>query len=138
MTDTAKLKSIKVPFGYIAAVHAEEKDQFAGREELKNVYQSILRGGDNFWVIETYNPPISQNNWANIDSLEFRNDRLSHRSTYLDVPKEWLGVQFIAEAEHLKIINEKAYKHEYLGFAVGTGGNVFANLSIRRIFRCRD
>ena len=29
--DPMKLKSVKVPFGYIAVTHFEEKDQFAGR-----------------------------------------------------------------------------------------------------------
>jgi hypothetical protein len=27
-----KLKSVKVPFGYIGITHFEEKDQFAGRK----------------------------------------------------------------------------------------------------------
>lgn len=133
LDDKAKIKSIKVSFGYIAIVHAEEKDQYAGREELRNVYQSVMRGGDKFWIFETYNPPISQNNWANMDSLINRPDRLTHKSTYLEVPKEWLGEQFILEAEHLKSINEKAYNHEYLGMAVGTGGNVFDNVVTKQI-----
>lgn len=32
--DPMKIKSIKVPFGYIAVTHFEEKDQFAGRSEI--------------------------------------------------------------------------------------------------------
>ena len=32
--DPMKIKSIKVPFGYIAVTHFEEKDQFAGRADL--------------------------------------------------------------------------------------------------------
>ena len=45
----------------------------------------------------------------------------------------WLGEQFIADAEHLKAVNEQAYRHEYLGEAVGTGGEVFVNLRLRDI-----
>ena len=41
------------------------------------------------------------------------------------------GAQFLAEAEHLKETDERAYRHEYLGEAVGTGGNVFENLELR-------
>ena len=131
--DPMKIKSIKVPFGYIAVTHFEEKDQFAGRAEIRNILQSTMRGGSMFWNFESYNPPISRDNWANKDSLEERADRLCHKSTYLQAPPEWLGEQFLAEAEHLKATDERAYQHEYLGIPVGTGGNVFENLELREI-----
>ena len=131
--DPMKIKSIKVPFGYIAITHFEEKDQFAGRAEIRTILQSTMRGGAKFWNFESYNPPISRDNWANKDSLEERPDRLSHKSTYLEAPREWLGDQFINEAEHLKDTDERAYQHEYLGIAVGTGGNVFEKLELRTI-----
>ena len=131
--DPMKIKSIKVPFGYIGVTHFEEKDQFAGRAEIRTILQSTMRGGSKFWNFESYNPPISRDNWANKDSLETRDDRLTHKSTYLEAPEEWLGAQFIAEAEHLKETDERAYRHEYLGEAVGTGGNVFENLELREI-----
>ena len=131
--DPMKIKSIKVPFGYIAVTHFEEKDQFAGRAEIRNILQSTMRGGALFWNFESYNPPISRDNWANKDSLEDRPDRFRHSSTYLQAPLEWLGERFIAEAEHLRETDERAYRHEYLGEAVGTGGNVFENLELREI-----
>lgn len=131
--DPMKLKSIKVPFGYIAITHFEEKDQFAGRKEIRTILQSTMRGGDKFWNFESYNPPITRDNWANIDSMEVRADRLCHKSNYLQAPAEWLGDQFIAEAEFVKQTNEREYRHEYLGEAVGSGGEVFENLDIREI-----
>lgn len=131
--DPMKIKSIKVPFGYIAVTHFEEKDQFAGRAEIRTILQSTMRGGSKFWNFESYNPPISRDNWANLDSLEERPDRLCHKSTYLEAPPEWLGQQFLDEAEHLKATDERAYQHEYLGVPTGTGGNVFENLEIREI-----
>lgn len=131
--DPMKIKSIKVPFGYIAITHFEEKDQFAGRAEIRNILQSTMRGGSKYWNFESYNPPISRDNWANKDSLEERSDRLCHKSTYLEAPKEWLGEQFLAEAEHLKEVDERAYQHEYLGVPVGNGGNVFENIELREI-----
>ena len=131
--DPMKIKSIKVPFGYIAVTHFEEKDQFAGRAEIRTILQSTMRGGSKYWNFESYNPPISRDNWANKDSLEERTDRLCHKSTYLQAPPEWLGQQFIDEAEHLKETDERAYQHEYLGIPVGTGGNVFENLELREI-----
>lgn len=131
--DPMKIKSIKVPFGYIAVTHFEEKDQFAGRAEIRTILQSTMRGGSVFWNFESYNPPISRDNWANKDSLEERADRLCHKSTYLQAPSEWLGEQFLAEAEHLKETDERAYQHEYMGIPIGTGGNVFENLELREI-----
>lgn len=131
--DPMKIKSIKVPFGYIGITHFEEKDQFAGRSEIRTILQSTMRGGSVFWNFESYNPPISRDNWANKDSLEERKDRLCHKSTYLEAPREWLGEQFILEAEHLRDTDERAYQHEYLGIPVGTGGNVFEKLELRDI-----
>lgn len=131
--DPFKIKSIKVPFGYIGITHFEEKDQFAGRAEIRTILQSTMRGGDLFWNFESYNPPISRDNWANKDTLEERPDRLCIHTTYLDAPRAWLGEQFIAEAEHLREIDEKAYQHEYLGIPVGTGSDVFENIELRAI-----
>lgn len=131
--DAGKLKSIKLPFGYIGVTHFEEKDQFSGRAEIRTILQSTMRGGELFWNFESYNPPISASNWANEDSLEDRPDRLCHKSTYLDVPREWLGEQFFTEAEIFREQNPRAYEHEYLGVPTGTGGNVFENVAVREI-----
>ena len=131
--DPMKIKSIKVPFGYIAVTHFEEKDQFSGRAEIRTILQSTMRGGDKFWNFESYNPPISRDNWANVDSAEDKPNRLCHISTYLDAPKSWLGEEFLNEAEYLKQTDERAYQHEYLGLPVGTGGNVFDKLELREI-----
>ena len=86
--DPMKIKSIKVPSGYIAVTHFEEKDQFAGQAEIRTILQSTMRGGSKFWNFESYNPPISRDNWANKDSLEERADRICHKSTYLEAPPE--------------------------------------------------
>ena len=124
-----KVKSIKPEFGYIGITWFEELDQYAGENELRTVTQSTMRGGDKFWDFRTFNPPISRNNWANeyADMAETRSNTLVVRNTYLDVPRNWLGEQFIEEAEELKEINPRAYEHEYMGVAIGTGGDVFQN-----------
>ena len=56
-----------------------------------------------------------------------------NHSTYLDVPNEWLGERFLTDAEHLKKVNEIAYRHEYLSEEVGTGLEVFTNIELRTI-----
>lgn len=126
--DPMKVKSIKLPFGYVGIVWYEELDQFSGMEEIRNLNQSLLRGGEKYWVFASYNPPKSRNNWVNEEILNEYPDRLVHKTTYLDVPREWLGEQFLLEAEKLKAKNETAYNHEYLGEVTGTGGAVFENV----------
>lgn len=131
--DPMKLKSIKFKKGYAKFVWYEEVVEFDGMEEIRNINQSLLRGGDKFCVIYSYNPPKSMNNWVNQEELETRPDKYFHRSTYLQVPREWLGEQFIIEAEHLKKTKPREYENEYLGLATGTGGAVFDNVKIREI-----
>lgn len=131
--DKMKLKSLKAPFGYFAFSWLEEADTFSGMAEIRNILQSSMRGGSVFWCFMSFNPPISINNFMNEEVLIERADRLVHSSDYRTVPMEWLGEQFFDEAEHLKAINEKAYRHEYLGEAVGTGGAVFEFLEFRTI-----
>ena len=133
LDDPMKVKSIKLPFGYIGITWFEELDQFSGENELRTVTQSTMRGGEKFWDFRTFNPPISRNNWANeyTEDCELyrEDDTVVVRNTYLDVPRDWLGEQFIEEAQMLKEINPRAYEHEYMGKAVGTGGDVFPNVA---------
>lgn len=131
LDDPMKVKSIKPEFGYIGITWFEELDQYVGENELRTVTQSTMRGGELFWDFRTFNPPISKNNWANeyAEDCEIyrQKNTLLVRNTYLDVPREWLGNEFINEAEELKTINPRAYEHEYMGKAIGTGGDVFDN-----------
>lgn len=128
-----KVKSSKLRRGYIKYVWYEEVDEFEGMEAIRTINQTFLRGGSTFTVFYSYNPPKSQRNWVNAEVTEKRPDRLVHHSTYLTVPRQWLGEQFFVEAEHLQKTKSKSYEHEYLGDVVGTGGEVFTNLSFRKI-----
>lgn len=138
-----KLKSIKFQVGYPAVVWYEEVDQFGGMEEIRHTHQSLLRGADKFWVFYTFNPPRSRENWANHEITIDRADRVVHTSDYRDIPRAWLGEQFYAELSELIRTDGKtaeqierdmrAYRHEYLGEAVGLGGNVFENVVLREI-----
>lgn len=130
-----KLKSTKVSRGYLKYIWYEETAEFNGIAEIRNINQSLMRGGSEFVVFYSYNPPKSQRNWVNSHILKIENDEhnYTHHSCYLDVPPEWLGKQFIAEAESLKERNIDAYNHEYLGEVTGTGGEVFTNVDIVRL-----
>lgn len=128
-----KIKSTKFRNGYCKYIWYEEVDEFGGMEEIRTINQSLMRGGESFCVFYSYNPPKSQRNWINKEVLEDNPDRVVHHSTYLTVPSDWLGEQFIREAEHLKKTKPDIYEHEYLGEVTGTGGEVFTNLTIRKI-----
>lgn len=128
-----KTKSIKASHGYFKYLWFEELDEFAGAEEIRTVQQSVLRGGSKFVVFKSFNPPISRSNWANVYVDEPREDSLRHKSDYTTVPLDWLGQQFIDDAEHLKKTNPRAYEHEYMGNPVGLGTNIFEFLEIRKI-----
>lgn len=133
LDDPGKLKSIKLPFGYIGICWFEELDQFAGPEQVRNVEQSVFRGGQYSLCLKSFNPPITKDNWANRYVLEEKQGRMVHHSTYLTTPEKWLGPRFLSDAEHLKTVDERAYRHEYMGEAIGTGGNVFEKLELRKI-----
>lgn len=131
--DPGKIKSIKVSFGYIGFLHMEELDQFAGAEEVRNIEQSVLRGGPLAFEIKTFNPPKTKDNWANRYCEDDKPGQLIHHSTYKTTPANWLGQRFLDDAEHLLKTNPKAYEHEYEGVPNGTGGSVFDNVVSRRI-----
>lgn len=131
--DPIKLKSTKFIKGYPKFIWYEELDQFEGMEEVRTINQSLMRGGKRFLCFYSYNPPKSTNNWVNTEAKLTRSDRLIHHSTYKTVPPEWLGEQFIIEAEVLRDTKLQSYEHEYLGLEVGTGGEVFDNVKIRPI-----
>lgn len=131
--DAGKLKSLKPRRGYFRFIWFEEFSEMQGANTVRNVMQSVMRGADDFICFNTFNPPISLNNWANKHIL-LPDDRATvFKTTYEMIPPEWLGSAFIAEAERLREINENAYRHEYLGEAIGTGGEVFPNLQAREI-----
>ena len=131
--NTKKLKSTKLFVGYIKYVWFEECDEFESHDKITNINQSLLRGGPEYCVFYSFNPPESQRNWCNKEVLVKRDDTFVSHTTYLQAPKEWLGEQFLIEAEHMKKVKPEKYCHDYLGEVTGTGGEVFTNLDIREI-----
>jgi PBSX family phage terminase large subunit len=132
--DYRKLKSTKAKKGFFKYIWYEEVDEFYGIHEIRSINQSILRGGAGFIAFYTYNPPKTVNSWVNKEILDTEGKYI-HHSTYLDVPKEWLGEQFIEEAESLKRKDKIAYENEYIGEVTGTGGLIFNNITCREILK---
>lgn len=131
--DPGKSKSIKLAKGYFKYLWFEEPTEFGGIEELRTIKASILRGGGHAITFMSYNPPISARNWVNEAALKSAEGRLTHHSSYLDVPPEWLGERFLSDAEELRKTDERAYRHMYLGEVTGSGGAVFEHLNPRAV-----
>lgn len=129
-----KLKSIRPRKGTFRYIWMEEFSELPGAGFVRNVMQSVIRGkGQRFMVFRSFNPPISKNNWANTFIQQPDSKAKTFRTNYTMIPPEWLGEEFLYQAERLKALNEDAYRHEYLGEPVGTGGEVFPSLDIREI-----
>ena len=129
-----KAKSINLGKGYIKIFWAEEVDQYGSMEELRSIMQSIFRGeGGHQIAMFSYNPPKSARAWVNKEVMIPKPGRVVHSSDYRSVPPKWLGERFLKDAADLAVMNETAYRHEYLGEQVGTGLEVFNNVSIRVI-----
>ena len=131
--DPRKLKSIKFQRGYAGYIWFEEADEFFGMAEIRSIQQSLMRGGEDFRIFYSFNPPKMARSWVNQEMTESREDRLIHHSSYLEMPPGWLGQQFLLEAEYMREKQPQNYRHEYLGEVTGSGGEVFHNLSIREI-----
>lgn len=133
LDDSSKLKSIKPRKGIFRFVWFEEFAELPGPNFQRSVLQSVVRGGNDFAVFRSFNPPMSANNWANTLIQEPDDRSITLLTDYTMIPREWLGDSFLYEAERLKEINPRSYEHEYLGIPTGSGGEVFPNLEIRTV-----
>ncbi len=127
------MKSTKLEKGYFKFIWYEEVDEFDSVNDIRILNQTFMRGGEDFRVFYTYNPPKSITSWVNAESVIPKDTKFTHHSDYRDVPHDWLGDVFFVEANHLKKVNEAAYKNEYLGEVTGTGGEIFSNVKLEVI-----
>lgn len=132
--DPQKSKGIKVSRGSFKFLWFEELAEFDGMGAVNTITASAVRG-DSAVTFYTYNPPASVANWVNEEALCIHEGRLSHKSSYLDIPPHWLGASFLSKADIMRRTNERAYRHMYLGEVTGTGGQVFENVRLRPIRR---
>lgn len=130
--DPQKSKGIKVSRGSFKFLWFEELAEFDGMGAVNTITASAVRG-DSAVTFYTYNPPASVANWVNEEALCIHEGRLSHKSSYLDIPPHWLGASFLSKADIMRRTNERAYRHMYLGEVTGTGGQVFENLKLRPV-----
>lgn len=126
MDDDGKLKSVKIPRGYLGLVWFEELDQFTP-EEVRSAQLSLLRGGDWSLTLKSFNPPPDPNHWVNLYAEEWQEGKVRHRSTYQNLPASYLGERFLRDAAHLEKVNPAVYRNVYLGQCIGQGERVFPN-----------
>ena len=131
--DPLKLKGVKFSRGYAAVIWFEELDQFDGIDAVRSILNSLRRGGDDFWIFYSYNPPRTLWSWVNREELERerRADTLVRRSSYLDVIEshpEWLGGPFIEEAEYLRSATSGRGGASTWARSRAPGGSVFDNV----------
>jgi phage terminase large subunit len=126
--DPIKVKSTKLPKGYIKYIVFEEFDQFDSMKEIRSLIQTLARGRQSV-IFFVFNPPPEVDHWANMEADIIKPGRLKHHSDYRNVDINWLGPKFLSEAEYLKKVNKVAYDNEYLGLVTGVGGSIFKNVN---------
>lgn len=128
------MKDAKFPF---AIAWIEEMAEFKTEDEVKTITNSLLRGeldkGVFYKFFYSYNPPKRKQSWVNKknETITLAKNTIVHPSTYLHNP--YISKEFKAEALATKERNEKRYKSEYLGEAIGSGVAPFENLEFRTI-----
>lgn len=132
-----RIKSLKDSQFPFAIGWIEELAEFKTEDEVTTITNSLLRGelenGLFYKFFFSYNPPKRRQSWVNkkYESALQPVNSFIHKSTYLDNP--YISNQFIQEAEATKERNERKYRHEYLGEAIGSGVVPFDNLVFETI-----
>ncbi|KGL45410.1 terminase [Listeriaceae bacterium FSL A5-0209] len=129
--DPAKLKSMKIPVGYVIALWFEELAEFAGVQDIDVVEDTFIRqdlpDGQEVKVFMSYNPPRNPYEWVNeyVDAKRGDDDFLIHHTTYLDDEMNFLSKQIIKKIEKYKKNDHDYYRWMYLGEVIGLGDNVY-------------
>lgn len=133
LDDPQKIKSLKAGKGQFKFALFEECQEIEEESKIRSVVQTLGRGGEHCNILYIFNPPNIKSHWTN-RILRTTTDYLyALHINYTDVPRAWLGAQFIAEAERLKSVDIDLYNHEYLGEVSGYKGLVFKNI---KDFQC--
>lgn len=135
--EPSKLKSMTFAKGYCKYLWFEETQEFKKASDIQSILLSCMRSNlnypfDGFVVFRTFNPKPELNHWLNIDNQYKRKDKLTHHSTYLDVPKGILKPELYEEAEITKQRNFKEYQNVFLGLVVGTEGLCYPMFDVNK------
>lgn len=129
--DPEKLKSLKIPVGYVSDLWLEEMDSFKGEEYIDKIEDTFIRNdlpdGLQVTVWGSWNPPRNPYAWINEYVEKHRNDDdfLIHHSTYLDDKLHHNSDQIVKKIEKYKKNDFDYYRWMYLGHVIGLGTNVY-------------
>ena len=134
LDDPRKHKSKKPKFGRMGMVWFEEADEFACWDDLESVIISMQRDFGDFTTFVTYNPPRSTANWINVEAAKPAPGRKVYRYNYRDLLEMgWIPDKVLERIEHIRKTNYELYRYVFLGQATGTGGEIFRNLTAKKI-----
>lgn len=134
LDDPLKTKGFKTAIGHVKYLWFEEADQLESYDDIRTTRISMSRKSQEddepeFITMITYNPPRQPKCWINIEAKKKKPGRMVIKTTYLDLPKQWLTKDFILEAEYEKEHNFKNYQHVYLGEIIGVEGLCYPQFS---------
>lgn len=129
--DPEKLKSFKIPVGYVKDLWFEEMDAFDGPSEIDTIEDSFIREdlpeGQEVDVFGSWNPPKNPWAWINeyVDSHRNDPDYYIHHSTYLDDKRHYNSKQLLRKIQRYRDNDMDYYRWMYLGEEIGLGTNIF-------------
>lgn len=129
--DPEKLKSLKIPIGFVSDLWFEEMDSFDGAEAIDKIQDTFIRNdlphGLEVVTWGSFNPPRNPYSWINEYVEKHRNDEdfMIHHSTYLDDKLGYNSQQIIRKIEKYKENDVDYYRWMYLGEVIGMGTNVY-------------
>lgn len=134
--EKAKSLTLRDPEQYIGFAVWEEFNQFKGMAQVRKAEQTVKRGAaPHFWTFRMWNTHPDCEHWSNRHFAESEDDSDTYalKVNYDQVPPEWLGEAFLADAEKLKATNYEAWLNEYAGQTSKLTGRVFGNIEDREL-----
>jgi PBSX family phage terminase large subunit len=122
------IKGMIDEYNPIKIIWLEELTQFADEEEIANINATFVRGNDDWFItLYSWNAPQDLYHWIYqwVDKMLMRPDFIHTDTTYLTVPRHFLGELFFKEAEMTKLVDEDLYNHVYLNKPVRLKGLVY-------------
>lgn len=115
-----------------ARIVFEECQEYQNKNFIDELKATVIRGkSQNCKVFYLSNPLSNKNHFVNTELKEtIEGLRLAIYTTYLDLPKRWLGRKFVEDAERLKVVNNKLYRYRFLGEAISAEDVIFENLKL--------
>ncbi len=130
-SEPEKLKSLKIPVGYVGDVWLEEMDSFGGVEAIDTIEDTFIRetvpDGQQVQIWGSWNPPRNPYHWINeyVDSHRGDPDYYIHHSTYLDDVRGFNSQQILNKIARYQQNDPDYYRWMYLGEVIGMGDNVY-------------